>query len=488
MIRHLQAAGSLLRWDQEVTMPPQGGEARAEQNATVGRLAHEAFIDGQVGEWLEALRDWEAELDPGSFEASVLRVTRRQYQRARRIPPALVAELIRASSEGYHAWLEARRQRQFAAFRGPLHRLIDLQRQVADAVGYPEERYDALLADHEPGMRTAHVRKLFQRLQEALPPLVEAIAERAHRVRDDFLHQPYDPDGQWDVTLEALGLIGFDFRRGRQDRSVHPFTIALTSDDVRLTTRVDPGTFGPAFFASLHEGGHGLYEQGIPAQWRHTPLGEAASSAVHESQSRLWENVIGRSREFWAFFFPRLRKRFPVQLADVDAEAMYRAVNRVQPSLIRVEADEVTYNLHILLRFELELALLEGDLPVGDLPSAWREKTRRYLGVEPADDVEGVLQDVHWSWGGFGYFPSYALGNLMAAQLWEAALRDEPDLPSRIAAGDLAGVLAWMRDHVHRHGARYEPLELIRRATGSELSPDPFLRYLRRKYGELYGL
>ena len=484
----LRAAGSLLSWDEEVNMPPGGAEARAEQKATLGRLAHEVFTSPEVGEYLEALRDWEAGLDPDSDEAAILRVTRRDYQRARRVPPELVAEVIRASSQGYHAWVEARRQRQFAPFAGPLARLVELRRQMADALGYAEERYDALLEEHEPGMRTSQVRALFDRLKEGLLPLVQAIAERQDRVRDDFLHQEYDEGAQWDLTLEALRAIGFDFQRGRQDRSIHPFTTGLAPGDVRLTTRIHTGVFGPALFSSLHEGGHGLYEQGIPDRWRRTPLAGGASSAVHESQSRLWENVIGRSREFWTFFFPKVRERFPAQLAGVDAEAMYRAVNRSRPSLIRVDADEVTYNLHIMLRFELELALLDGDLPVAELPGAWREKTRAYLGLEPADDLEGVLQDIHWSWGGFGYFPSYALGNLIALQLWEAALADEPDLPRRIAAGDLGGVLAWMREHVHRHGAKYEPLELVRRVTGRDLSPEPFLGYIRRKFGELYGL
>ncbi|HEY8395060.1 MAG TPA: carboxypeptidase M32, partial [Thermaerobacter sp.] len=481
------AAGALLSWDEEVYMPPGGAEARAEQKATIGRLAHELFTAPEVGEWLEELREWEASLDPDSTDASILRVTRREYERARRVPPDLVAELLRASSQGYHAWVEAREQRRFAPFAGALARLLELCRQMADALGYEEERYDALLQGHEPGMKTSQVRALFARLKEGLLPVVQAIAERSGRVRDDFLHQSFPEDRQWQATIEALRAIGFDFNRGRQDRSIHPFTTAFSPGDVRLTTRIDPGCFGPAFFASLHEGGHGLYEQGFPDEFRRTPLADGASSAVHESQSRLWENVVGRSREFWTFFFPRLRELFPAQLEGVDAEAMYRAVNRVQPSLIRVEADEVTYNLHIMLRFELELALLSGDLAVEDLPGAWNEKMKEYLGLVPADDLQGVLQDIHWSWGGFGYFPSYALGNLMALQLWEKALADEPDLPERIAAGDLTGVLAWMREHVHRHGAKYEPLELVQRATGRELSPEPFLRYIRRKYGELYG-
>ncbi|GAB6875358.1 carboxypeptidase M32 [Thermaerobacter litoralis] len=487
-VSDLHAVTTLLNWDEEVNMPPGGAAARAEQKATLNRLAHEAFTAPEVGQWLDELAAWEAQLDPESDAAALLRVTRRDYERSRRVPPDLVAELARASSQGYQAWVEARQQRRFAVFAPALARLIELRRQMADALGYPEERYDALLEGHEPGMRTRQVRELFARLKEGLVPLVQAIAERQDRVRDDFLQGDFPDADQWALTVEALEAIGFDFQRGRQDRSIHPFTAPLSTGDVRLTTRINPGLFGPAFFSSLHEGGHGLYEQGFPPAWHRTPLADGASSAVHESQSRLWENVIGRSREFWAFFFPRVQARFPHQLAGVDAEAMYRAVNRSRPSLIRVDADEVTYNLHIMLRFELELALLAGDLPVDELPAAWREKTRAYLGLEPADDVEGVLQDIHWSWGGFGYFPSYALGNLIAAQLWEAALQDEPALPQRIARGELGAVLAWMREHVHRHGARYEPLELVRRATGAELSEQPFLRYIRRKYGELYGL
>ncbi|WP_243123802.1 carboxypeptidase M32 [Thermaerobacter sp. FW80] len=487
-VSDLRATTSLLHWDEEVNMPPGGAAARAEQKATLSRLAHQAFTAPEVGEWLDELAPWAAQLDPESDAAALLRVTRREYDRSRRVPPDLVAELARASSQGYQAWVEARAQRRFAPFAPALARLIELRRQMADALGYAEERYDALLEEHEPGMRTRQVRELFARLKAGLLPLVQAIAERQDRVRDDFLRGDFPEADQWALTLEALRAIGFDFRRGRQDRSIHPFTAGLSPGDVRLTTRVDPTVFGPALFSSLHEGGHGLYEQGLPTAWQRTPLADGASSAVHESQSRLWENVIGRSREFWIFFFPKVQARFPHQLAGVDAEAMYRAVNRSRPSLIRVDADEVTYNLHIMLRFELELALLDGDLPVDELPAAWREKTRAYLGLEPADDGEGVLQDIHWSWGGFGYFPSYALGNLIALQLWEAALRDEPALPEQIARGDLGGVLRWMRAHVHRHGARYEPLELVRRATGSELGEEAFLRYVRRKYGELYGL
>ncbi len=381
-VSDLHAATTLLNWDEEVNMPPGGAAARAEQKATLNRLAHEAFTAPEVGQWLDELAGWEAQLDPESDAAALLRVTRRDYERARRVPPDLVAELARASSQGYQAWVEARSQQRFAVFAPALARLLELRRQMADALGYPEERYDALLEGHEPGMRTRQVRELFARLKEGLVPLVQAIAERQDRVRDDFLHGDYPDAAQWEITLEALEAIGFDFQRGRQDRSIHPFTAPLATGDVRLTTRINPRVFGPAFFSSLHEGGHGLYEQGFPAAWHRTPLADGASSAVHESQSRLWENVIGRSREFWRFFFPRVQARFPQQLAGVDAEAMYRAVNRSRPSLIRVDADEVTYNLHIMLRFELELALLSGDLPVDDLPGAWREKTRAYLGSD----------------------------------------------------------------------------------------------------------
>lgn len=500
-VADLEAAAALLEWDQQTGMPAGAAGVRGEQLATVARLAHERFTRPEIGEWLAALAPFErqrSEQDPDSFEAALVRVVQREYDRARKLPPQLVHALSKATSQAFHAWVAARRDGRFEPFRPDLERVLDLCRQKADRLGWREERYDALLDLYEPGYTAADVQDLFDQLAPGLRALLDRIGARADRIPPDLLRDAdggYPEAAQEALSRRALEAIGFDFGHGRLDRSAHPFTTAIGApDDVRLTSRYERADFAPSLYAAIHEGGHGLYEQGVPAAMRGTPLASGASLGVHESQSRLWENIVGRSRAFCGFLLPVARQVFAAAahpdapLARLDADGLYRAVNRVQPSPIRVEADEVTYNLHILLRFELERRLVRGDLAVADLPEAWNEAMQRYLGFRPAGDAEGVLQDVHWAHGLFGYFPTYALGNLLAAALWRRILSAHPDTEARLAAGDCAGVLDWLRTHVHAHGAKHLPKEIVRRVTGEPLAAAPLLSYLNDKYSALYGL
>ncbi|MBE3589507.1 MAG: carboxypeptidase M32 [Firmicutes bacterium] len=490
-IDDLQRAAAVLSWDRQTNMPPRGSATRSRQAATLGRIAHERFTSEETGRLLAAVEEWAAGLPYDSDEASLVRVTKRRYALQSSLSPKLVETLSIAGAQGFDAWLEARATRSFRPFRDAFARLVELRKEEADALAEAcgaACRYDALLQRHEPGMTVAQLDRLFGRLKEVLVPLVRRIAERQELVSDAILHQRYDESRQWELTLEALRLIGFDFTSGRQDRSVHPFTTGFGPGDTRLTTRIFADHLGGGLFASLHEGGHGLYDQGVPARFARTPLYGGTSGGVHESQSRLWENVVGRSREFWSFFLPKARALFPEQLRGVTVEVMYRAVNRSTPSLIRVDADEVTYNLHIMVRYELERDLLDGDLPVDDLPEAWNRKMEAYLGVTPPDDLHGLLQDIHWSRGGFAGFPGYTLGNVISLQLYERACQDRPDIPESIRRGDTSPLLEWMRTHVHAHGAKFTPEELLQRATGRGLDPEPYLNYITRKFSELYEL
>jgi len=365
---------------------------------------------------------------------------------------------------------------------------VDLNIQMAEALGYKDRIYDALLDLFEPEIKTARVTRIFDELKAELVPLVRAIAEKKGAVDDAVLYRDYDEGKQWAFGQEVLRQMGFDFERGRQDKSAHPFTTSFSINDVRLTTRVYRNQFKTALFGSIHEGGHALYEQALSPALERTPLGDGASLGVHESQSRLWENVVGRSRGFWAFYFPRLKELFPEQLNGMDLEAFYRAINKVEPSMIRVEADEVTYNLHIFLRFEIENDMLEGKVQLSDLPQAWNAKMEAYLGIVPANDAEGVLQDVHWSMGTLGYFPTYSLGTLLSVQLYNQALAETPKIPAQIERGEFALLRNWLQERIHVHGKKFTPAELVKRVTGSELSARPFVEYVKAKYGDIYGL
>lgn len=485
-VHDLNSAAAVLEWDQETYMPEGATEARAHQIATLRQLAHEYFTADEVGRLLEELAPVVAPMDPAATEAALVRVTQRDYGQARRIPPELVAETARAVTRAKQAWKEARETDTFATFAPHLARVVELNVRKAEALGYEERRYDALLDQYEPGMRTATVEQVFADLREALVPVVHAIAER-EPPHDDILRQRFERDTQWDFGMAVLRDVGYDFARGRQDLSAHPFTTTFDVTDVRITTRLDEQFFSSAFFGTLHEAGHALYEQGVDPALARTPLAEGTSLAMHESQSRLWENLVGRSRPFWQHYYPLLQERFANQLGNVSLDTFYRAINKVAPSLIRVEADEVTYNLHIMVRFELELAMVEGHVAMEELPALWNEKMEAYLGRRPTHDAEGVLQDVHWSLGAIGYFPTYALGNLMSAQLFRQARHDLGDLDEQLAGGHFAALLGWLRTHVHRYGRALSAEAILRRVTGEGLQADSWLAYIREKYGALYG-
>lgn len=486
-VRDLETAQAVLAWDQETYMPEGGAEARAHQLSTLSRLSHERLTDDRVGELLESLRSMQEARPYDSFEASLVRVTRRKYEKAVRLPSDLVAELSETTSRAKQAWKKARAEDTFSEFEPHLERIVELTIEKAEALGYEDERYDALLDEYEPEMKTARVRQTFSTLRDELVPIVDRISD-ASSPDADILHQSFDEDRQWDMGIGVLEDIGYDFDRGRQDRSTHPFTTTFSVDDVRITTRFNPQDLSTGLFGSLHEGGHALYEQGIDPSFDRTPLAEGASLGIHESQSRLWENMVGRSRSFWQHYLPQLADSFPEQLAGVALDTFYRAINTVSPSLIRVESDEVTYNLHIMVRFEIEQALINEDISAADVPGMWRALMDEYLDIRPDGYAEGSLQDIHWSLGAFGYFPTYALGNLMAGQLYEAITADIPDLHDRIAAGEFGELLAWLRENVHRHGKKFTAEELLERATESGLTADPWVAYIREKYSGIYNL
>jgi carboxypeptidase Taq len=482
-LKDLSGLIGLATWDQETYLPPKGEEARAHQLATIQGILHQRLVDPSLGELLERARA--APL--GEDQRAMVRVLSRERERAVRVPLGLVRALAEAQSRGLSAWRAARQARSFALFAPAFRTLLELRRQQADAIGYSGERYDALLDGYEPGMTMARLTPVLARLAERLVPMVCKLAS-ARQPGDVLSGRRFEGSTQWRFTLRLLEEMGFDFAAGRQDQSIHPFSGGSDPRDVRLTTRLDENALPAAVFASLHEGGHGLYEQGLSEAHHRTPLAAAPSMGLHESQSRLWENLVGRSRPFWRRFFPVLQQHFPQALGDVTAEGFFGAINRVGPSLIRGQADEVTYNLHIVLRYELELLLIRDELPLEELPREWNRRMTELLGVTPPHDTAGVLQDIHWSSGDLGYFPTYALGNLYSASLFAALRRDEPDLDERIERGELKVVTRWLREQIHMHGARHDAEELVQRVCGHGLRDDEFIGYLEAKYSELYGV
>lgn len=487
-------------------MPPGGASARARQRAVLARLAHEMLTSDEVGQLLEQLQTEAAtgEAAGGAvagsavgpvaeaglsaeLQAQYVHHTALHYERSRKLPAHFVQRMAEASAQATEVWRVARGNDDWPAFTPHLERLVDLTIERAELLGYGDDRYDALLDLYEPGMPTADVVGVFDELKERLVPLVAAVAE-ARQPDDSFLHQHFDVDQQWELGMDALRLIGFDLTRGRQDRSAHPFSTSFSNDDVRITTRIRADDPQSGFFATLHEAGHGMHSQGIPAHLTGTPLHWTRSLGIGESQSRLWENVVGRSRAFWEYFLPVMRQRFPAQLADVTVDQFYRAINKVEPSLIRVEADELTYNLHIFVRFDLERQLVAQKLAVRDLPDAWAELMRQYLGVVPDSNANGVMQDIHWSQAAFGYFPTYSLGNVLSVQFYEQAVKERPDIPEQVGRGQFDTLRVWTNEAIHAHGSMYAPMDLVQRVTGRALDSEPYLRYLEQKYESIYEL
>ena len=484
----LTAIDAALGWDERTQLPPAGAEYRAEQSTLLAGLIHQRWVDPKFGEQLEELAENPLPADPQNDPAVVIRRLKRQYDKRIKLPQTLVEELARTAVLGQQAWQEARKNNDFPAFRPLLEKTIELKREQAEALGYPQCPYDALLDEYEPEELTANVGPVLAGLREALVTLVTEIHQSRRRPNTTLLHGDFPVEAQDHLGREAAAAIGFDFARGRLDVTAHPFCTTLGPNDCRITTRFDGQFFNSAFFGILHEAGHGLYEQGLPVEHYGLPTGEAISLGIHESQSRLWENMVGRSRAFWTSYYPLVQQRFTAALGDVAFDDFYFAINDVRPSLIRVEADEATYNLHILVRFELERALLDGDLKASELPGAWNEKYQKYLGITPPDDRSGVLQDVHWSAGLVGYFPTYSLGNLYAAQFFAQARADLGDLDEPFGRGDFHPLLDWLRQNIHRHGQRWSAAELVQRVTGRPLSAKPLVDYLRAKLEPLYGL
>ena len=484
----LNSIGWVLEWDERTKMPAAGGEYRAEQTTVISGMVHQRWTDAKFVAQVSELAAGPLAADAATDAAVTIRRLKRQVDKKVKLPRSLVEELTRTAVLGQQAWEKARRQNDFKSFQPMLEKTFVLKRQQAEALGYPQSPYDALLDDYEPEELTARVGQVLMALRNDLVPLVAAIRQSGRGPDTTILGREYPVDVQEAFGRAAAAAIGFDFARGRLDVTAHPFCTTLGPNDCRITTRYQDHFFNAAFFGTLHEAGHGIYEQGLPADQFGLPLGEAVSLGIHESQSRLWENLVGRGRPFWQHFFTEAQRRFPAALGPVSLDDFYFAANDVRPSLIRVEADEATYNLHILIRFEMEQAMLSGDLPTADAPAAWNGKYEQYLGIRPANDAEGVLQDVHWAAGLVGYFPTYTLGNLYASQFFAAADAQLGGLAAQIARGEFQPLRDWLREKIHRHGQRYPAAELVRQVTGRPLSPEPLLAHLRSKFGPLYGI
>ena len=470
----------LLVWDQRTTMPREGTSHRAQHVALLQRLGHEKLTDPEIGRLLDELEPMRRSLDPDSDDAGLLRLARRMYDKAVQVPTALRGEMAMAAAEANPIWMKAKETSDFELFLGPLERNVELRHRYVECFGPQDELYDVLLDDFEPEMKTADVTRIFDEVKAELVPLIAELRDR--EVDDSFLRGHFPLDRQVALDHEVVDMFGHRPDTWRIDPTEHPFASGAGIDDIRITTHYYEDSL-KSLFSTMHEYGHGIYEHQIPRRFAHLPIGTGASLGLHESQSRMWENLVGRSLPFWRFFYPRLQRTFPDQFGNVELDRFYAAINRVQPSLIRIRADEVTYGMHVILRFELEQDIINGRVELNDLPQHWAEKMDEYLGVEVPNDANGVLQDMHWASGLIGYFSTYLLGTIMSVQIWEKAQEDIPDLDDRIERGDFAALREWLGEHVHAHGRKFTPQETLRRAVGTTIDAKPYLAYLKRKYG-----
>lgn len=484
-VSDLGHAASVLGWDEQVNMPPGGSEARGRQLATLGKIAHEKATSQEVGKLLDELKSELGGSD--SDDAAMIRVAARNYDKSMRVPASFVAEQAMVASQAFEAWVDAKSKSDFSIFQPHLEKVVELVKRYISFFPPADHPYDILLDDFEPGMKTSEAQEIFGNLRPKQVELLKVIAS-AKQVDGDFLHKKYNEKKLWNFSEKIIAKFGYDFSRGRQDKAPHPFETSFSVNDVRITNRFETGNPVATLFSAMHEAGHALYEQGVNPAYERTSLENGASLAVHESQSRMWENLVGRSLPFWEHFFPELQKTFPSQLDGVTAKSFYKGINKVEPSLIRVNADEATYNLHIMLRLEIEIGMVDGSIAVKDLPEIWNTKMREYLGVTPPNDAKGVLQDVHWSGGMIGYFSTYALGNIISAQLWETINHDIRDLDDQIGKGKFDQLLGWLREKIHVHGRKYDPQDLVQKITGERIDSAAYVRYLTKKYSEIYGL
>ncbi len=483
-IADIKYAAAVLQWDQETYMPVKSAATRARQTATLAEMAHSFFTDAKTGELLEALYNRD---DLNDKERKNVELSLYDYNKGKKLPSEFVRRLSEATSQSFQSWLEARKANSFDIFEKDLDGMIRLKKQEAELLGYEDHPYNALLNEYERGCTVAFLDQIFNSLRQPLRSLLELINKQP-AIDDSFLHQYFDPKEQWNFGIELIKSLGFDFDAGRQDISEHPFTTNFSCNDVRLTTRIDKNDLGNMTWSCIHEAGHGLYEQGLPEEEYGLPLGEYASLSIHESQSRLWENSVGRSEGFWHYHSASLKKWFPAQFEHLQIREFYKGVNKVQSTLIRTEADELTYHFHVIIRYEIEKLLLEGLLNTKDIPAYWNEQYQRYLGIKVPDDKQGCLQDVHWSHGSFGYFPTYSLGSLYAAQFYDAAKKQIPLLEQEITIGATSSLLKWLRSNIHNYGRKFSGTQLCEHITGEALNIQYFLDYTNKKYGDIYNL
>ena len=484
-ITRLNHIRSLLGWDEMVNLPKGSFGARGEQNALMSKIAHERLISDKIG---KLIKEAEKTTDLNLVDSATLREAKRDYEQEVKLPTELVEEISKTSSLGYVKWVEAREKNDFSIFQPVLEKLVGLQIQVAEKLDTHPDPYSTLIDLYEPGATYDWIANIFSKSKQNLNRIIKILDASNDKPDFSILTQKWNVDKQWDFSIEVIKGLNYDFNKGRQDKSVHPFTTSLSSSDTRFTTRIDEDFISTCMFGSIHECGHALYDMGFMEQIHDSVLANGCSMGIHESQSRMWENMVGRSMEFWKYFYPKLKTSFPNNLKDKNIEDFYRSINTVQPSLIRVEADEVTYGMHIILRFELEREIIEGNIQVSELPELWNEKMENLLGVTPPTNSDGVLQDIHWSGGSFGYFPTYFLGNLYGAQFYNTALKQHPNLPNEYEKGNFSNLLSFLRENIHQYGRIYQARDLVKRVTGEDLNPDYFIKYLEKKFFQIYRI